>query len=536
MTSSLSSYALSSSLSDYVTTSALSGYNYVTPASLTSSLSSYALSSSLSDYVTTSALSGYNYVTPASLTSSLSSYALSSSLSGYVTTSSLSGYNYVTSESLSATLSSYDLSSSLSNYVTTSALSAYNYVTPASLTSSLSDYVLSSSLSGYNYLTSSSLSNYFNTAVLSTTDANSYISFNGSGNSITLNYDNLLSAIGTFLTSSSLTDATLSNPALTGNVTFVSGATIDFTGNTVLGLPSGGAQPLNTTLSNLPKSVSVPSSYIFPGFPQQIPIWTGNNKSTYSTVTQASFPQSYQLVTWITSTPNNSVNLTFTAPVGYTSTACTLALTVKLGTLVDFNLKINNAGGGVTNTYNSSDGLNTSTWTTIYYPFTAPASTATVMTVQVTAATANNLGTMFISNLQIYSGATPPATVLTAGLAIPYGDLSIQNLKVNNLPAVSAYAVAYIANSGTVSVSNTRGVTITASRTGLGLVTLTLGSPHPAGAFYTINATPYVVSGVNTNPVMCSVIKLPTTSSQFRIMTKDYTNTAVDCDFMVSIF
>jgi hypothetical protein len=240
------------------------------------------------------------------------------------------------------------------------------------------------------------------------------------------------------------------------------------------------------------------------------------------------------LVTWITSTPNNSVSLTFTAPVGYTSTACTLALTVKLGTLVDFNLKVNNAG--VTTTYDSSNGLNTSTWTTIYYQFTTPAATTIVMAVQLTSNTANNFGTMYVANLQIYAGTgtAPIATVLTGSLAVPYGDLHVSNIKVNDLPSVVAFACAFIANNGTVSVSNTRGVTITAARNTVGVVTLTLASAHPAGALYTINAIAYVAS-LSANPTICSVVKLPTTCTSFRTLTKDCTNTAVDCDFLVSV-
>jgi 16S rRNA processing protein RimM len=96
---------------------------------------------------------------------------------------------------------------------------------------------------------------------------------------------------------------------------------------------------------------------------------------------------------------------------------------------------------------------------------------------------------------------------------------------------------AFITNNGTTATaSNTRGVVMTPTRNGVGLVTLTLASAHPAGIYYTINACAYVVSGGNTNPIICSVIRLPTTSTQFRILTKDHTNTAVDCDFMVSVF
>jgi hypothetical protein len=99
----------------------------------------------------------------------------------------------------------------------------------------------------------------------------------------------------------------------------------------------------------------------------------------------------------------------------------------------------------------------------------------------------------------------------------------------------TVYACAFIANNGTTaSASNTRGVTISATRAGVGLVTLTLATAHPAGTLYTINATAYVIGSGNTNAVICTVIRLPTTSTQFRIMTKDHTNTAVDTNFMVS--
>ena len=164
-----------------------------------------------------------------------------------------------------------------------------------------------------------------------------------------------------------------------------------------------------------------------------------------------------------------------------------------------------------------------------------PASTSTVMTVQLTSNTANNLGTMHVANLQIYAGTgTPPiSTVLTGSLAVPYGDLTVST--INTLPPITAYACAFIANNGsTATASNTRGITITPTRNGVGVVTLTLPVAHPAGVFYTINANAYVTSSTS-NPIICSVIKLPTTSTQFRILTKDHTNTAVDTYFVVSV-
>ena len=199
--------------------------------------------------------------------------------------------------------------------------------------------------------------------------------------------------------------------------------------------------------------------------------------------------------------------------------------------MVDFNLKVNN--GGTTSLYNSSNGLNTSTWTTIYYNFTTPVSTSTVMTVQFTSNT--GLGTVYVANLQIYTGtgSTPISTVLTGNLAIPYGDITVNT--INNVQALPAFACAYIANNGTTATaSNTRGVILTPTRNGTGVVTLTLSTAHPAGVYYTINAMAYVTSSAS-NPVICSLIKLPTTSTQFRVLTKDHTNTAVDCDFVVSV-
>jgi hypothetical protein len=71
----------------------------------------------------------------------------------------------------------------------------------------------------------------------------------------------------------------------------------------------------------------------------------------------------------------------------------------------------------------------------------------------------------------------------------------------------TVYACAFITNNGaSVTVSNTRGVTITAARNGVGVVTVTLGTAHLAGVFYTVNAVAYMTSSTS-NPIICSLIK-----------------------------
>jgi hypothetical protein len=94
---------------------------------------------------------------------------------------------------LSSALNSYALLSSLSDYALTSSLRSY--VTSSSLSSSLSSYALTSSIG-----------TYFNNAVRSTTDSANNITFSGSGNTITLNYDNLLNKLGSFALSTDLSN------------------------------------------------------------------------------------------------------------------------------------------------------------------------------------------------------------------------------------------------------------------------------------------------------------------------------------------
>jgi hypothetical protein len=104
-----------------------------------------------------------------------------------------------------------------------------------------------------SYALSSSIGSYFNTATRSTTDSNNYITFTGSGNTVTLNYDNLLSALGSFALSSSL-----GSYALTASPTF--SGTVDFTGATVNGLTKtsvGLANVDNTSDANKPVSIAM---------------------------------------------------------------------------------------------------------------------------------------------------------------------------------------------------------------------------------------------------------------------------------------
>jgi hypothetical protein len=98
----------------------------------------------------------------------------------------------------------------------------------------------------------------------------------------------------------------------------------------------------------------------------------------------------------------------------------------------------------------------------------------------------------------------------------------------------TVFACAYITNNGAVSKSGNRGTTITPVRNGTGLVTLTLGTAHPSGAFYTVSAMAHVDNS-SDKPITCTLVKLPTTSTSLRILFKDHTNTAVDCDFFVSV-
>jgi hypothetical protein len=75
-------------------------------------------------------------------------------------------------------------------------------------------------------------------------------------------------------------------------------------------------------------------------------------------------------------TLDTTIQLYQSIPVS-TSTVYTISLWVKLGTATNICLVVNNQiawntiGGGI---YNSSDGLNTTTWTRVSYTFTTPAS------------------------------------------------------------------------------------------------------------------------------------------------------------------
>ena len=76
---------------------------------------------------------------------------------------------------------------------------------------------------------------------------------------------------------------------------------------------------------------------------------------------------------------------------------------------------------------------------------------------------------------------------------------------------------------------------MTAVRNGIGLVTLTMGTAHPSGVNYVINAIGTVTSAT-ANGVVCSVVRtLPTTSTQFRIQVRDTSSTQVDTDFYIQV-
>jgi hypothetical protein len=287
-----------------------------------------------------------------------------------------------------------------------------------------------------SYALASSIGSYFNTATRSTTDSNNYITFSGSGNTVTLGYDNLLSALGSFALNSSLGSYALrSSPTFSG--------TVDFTGATVNGLTKttvGLANVDNTSYANKP--VSTATSTALAGKQYTL---SGTN------LLEASFIKT------------NGVASVSNAQFGFLNT-----LTSNVQT--QLNAKQQNITGS-------------------------------------NRVAASFIGTGVVDNATFAHVAGVTSSIQT--------QINSTNTTISNLTTV--YACAFITNNGTTATaSGTRGVTITPTRAGVGLVTLTLATPHPAGTLYTINATAYVAGSGNNNPVICSVIRLPTTSTQFR--------------------
>jgi hypothetical protein len=306
-----------------------------------------------------------------------------------------------------------------------------------------------------SYALTSSIGSYFNTAVRSTTDSNNYITFSGSGNTVTLGYDNLLSALGSFALSSSL-----GSYALRASPTF--SGTVDFTGATVNGLSKttvGLANVDNTSDLNKPVSTAVTTA-----------LATKQNTLSGTNLLDASFINT------------NGVASVSNAQFGYLNT-----LTSNVQT--QLKAKQQNISGS------------------------------------------NRVAASFIGTGVVDNATFAHVAGVTSSIQTQFNTI---NTTISNLTTV--YACAFITNNGTTATaSGPRGVTITPSRVGVGLVTLTLATAHPQGTLYTINATAYVVGSGNTNPIICTVIRLPTTSTQFRISTSDHTNTAVDTNFMVSV-
>jgi len=143
----------------------------------------------------------------------------------------------------------------------------------------------------------------------------------------------------------------------------------------------------------------------------------------------------------------------------------------------------------------------------------------------ITSSIQTQLGLRAASASPACSGNTTYATSST---------VDFTNCTVSNFPLTTVFACAYITNNGAVSKSGNRGATITPNRNGVGVVTLTLGTAHPSGALYTVSAMAHV-DNASDKPITCTIVKLPTTSAQFRIVTKDNTNVGVDCDFVVSV-
>jgi hypothetical protein len=288
-----------------------------------------------------------------------------------------------------------------------------------------------------SYALASSIGSYFNTATKSTTDSNNYITFSGSGNTVTLGYDNLLSALGSFALTSSLGSYALTNsPTFTGTVDFT-GATVNGLSKTTVGLTNVD----NTSDANKPISTAMSTAL-------------AGKQDT----------------------------------IGNTGTTRISASFVGSGTVNDTRY------GYIANL--TSD---------------AQSQITTLSTDK-----ANKASPIFSGNTTYGASSTVDFT----------------NCTVSNFPLTTVFAGAFIGTSGTA--SNTRGAIISPNRNGVGVVTVTLGTAHPAGVFYTVNAATCVTSSTS-NPIICSVIKLPTTSTQFRLLFKDHTNTAVDCDFVVSV-
>jgi hypothetical protein len=170
--------------------------------------------------------------------------------------------------------------------------------TSLGLKANSADVYTKTHIDGFSFLTSSSLTNYFNTATRTTTDANNYITFSGSGNTVSLAYDNLITALNGKQSTLSTSNLINANCLGTGIITnAMLNYLQDVTGNIGASLTSkansttptlSGATLNNTTTLGASSTLSIPSTATVnfnsctingSGF-----LTTGSASSTYQTI------------------------------------------------------------------------------------------------------------------------------------------------------------------------------------------------------------------------------------------------------------
>ena len=427
--STLGNYALTSSLSTYATTASLA--NYINSASISntdsasnitvsttghalsinytnllSTLGNYALTSSLSSYATTASLALKAPLASPTFTGTVSlSGATVTGLTGYAPTASptftgtvslsgatvtgLTGYAPLASPVFTGTLALAGVTVtglSTSGYATTSYVTGLGYAPSASPT-----FTGTVTATGATVL----LSNYYKSVTTTTTDAATNIVLTGSGTGLTLNYNNLLIALGNL-------------------------------------------QPLSSCLSNLPNNInSTQTSWFTPLFPTDQPLWTTFTSASSANTTNSNVPIYTQTLTFTAST--SQVSLTINN--FFTSASCTVSMGILFGTATSFGWGVYSVGStGTTNITQDVLSANLpvlgtpTAYNTISLAFTTPSSGTFTLRCgpNIASSGASGIGTVSITNVCMYSG-TSQIMLCRGSFSAPFGNISANSLTANSI-------------------------------------------------------------------------------------------------------
>ena len=239
------------------------------------------------------------------------------------------------------------------------------------------------------------LSNYYKSITTTTTDAATNIVLTGSGTGLTLNYNNLLIALGNL-------------------------------------------QPLNSCLSNLPLNInSTQTSWFTPQFPTDQPLWTTFTSASSANTTNSNVPIYTQTLTFTSSTSQVSLTVNNT----FTSASCTVSMDILFGTATSFGWGVYSVGStGTTNITQDVLSANLpvlatpTAYNTISLAFTSPSGGTFTLRCgpNIASSGASGIGTVSITNVCMYSG-TSQIMLCRGSFSAPFGNISANSLTANSI-------------------------------------------------------------------------------------------------------